>query len=120
MAENLLNQLGQKQFQAFSAGSFPTGTVHPKAIETLQKHGIETNAARSKSWDEFTTQSIDIVITVCDEAAGETCPIFPGAPEKQHWSTPDPAKATGTDKEIDTAFETAFQMLKNNIEKLVS
>lgn len=120
MAEALINQIGKGHYEAFSAGSFPAGYVHPKSIETLQRHGIDPGTPRSKSWDEFAGQPFDLVITVCDQAAGETCPFFPGTPKKLHWSTPDPAKATGTEAEIEWAFDDAFNMLKTRIEELVN
>lgn len=116
MAEALINQLGEQHYQAFSAGSHPAGYVHPKSLETLQRHGIKVRDPRSKSWDEFAGKPIDVVITVCDEAANETCPAFAGRHEKRHWSTPDPAGATGTEQEIEQAFDEAFQMLKTRIE----
>lgn len=116
MAEALINQLGHGRYQAWSAGSDPTGFVHPQAIETLERHGIDPGRPRSKSWNEFTNQSFDLVITVCDQAAGESCPLFPGHPKKVHWSTPDPAKATGSDAEITFAFDKALVMLKNRIQ----
>jgi arsenate reductase len=118
MAEALLNHLGHGRYKAWSAGSFPSGYVHPKSIETLKRHGIDPGQPRSKSWNEFAHQSFDLVITVCDQAAGESCPLFPGNPKKLHWSTPDPAKATGSEAEIDAAFENAFSLLKNRIEDL--
>jgi arsenate reductase len=92
--------------------------VHHKSIETLKRHGINPGQPRSKSWDEFAQQSFDLVITVCDQAAGESCPLFPGKPKKLHWSTPDPAKATGSEAEIDAAFDKAFLMLRNRVEDL--
>jgi arsenate reductase len=119
MAEALINHLGQGRYEAVSAGSKPAGYVHPKSIETLKRHGIPPGNPRSKSWDAFADQPIDIVITVCDQAAGESCPVFSGKPKKLHWSTPDPARATGTDKEIEAAFDDAFFMLKGWIEELV-
>lgn len=120
MAEALLNQLGKGRFQAWSAGSAPAGYVHPGSIATLTRHGIDPGRPRSKSWNEFAQQSFDLVITVCDQAAGETCPIFPGRPVKLHWSTPDPAKAQGTEAEIEAAFDRAFLMLKARIEELIA
>jgi len=120
MAEALMNHIGKGRYQAFSAGSRPAGYVHPKSIETLKRHGIGPGQPRSKSWDEFAGQSFGLVITVCDQAAGESCPLFPGQPKKLHWSTPDPAKATGTDAEIDAAFDAAFKMLKKHIEDLIN
>jgi arsenate reductase len=118
MAEALINHLGRGRYQVWSAGSVPAGYVHHKSIETLKRHGINPGQPRSKSWDEFAQQSFDLVITVCDQAAGESCPLFPGKPKKLHWSTPDPAKATGSEAEIDAAFDKAFLMLKNRVEDL--
>ncbi len=120
MAEALINHLGKGKYEAVSAGSFPAGYVHPKSIETLKSHGINPGSPRSKSWDEFSTQSFDLVITVCDQAAGESCPLFPGKPKKLHWSTPDPAKAIGTDAEVEAAFDVAFFMLKIRVEDLIN
>lgn len=117
MAEALINQLKQGEYQAVSAGSFPAGYVHPKSLETLKRHGIETGEPSSKSWDEFTGQHFDYVITVCDQAANEACPVFHGQYQKLHWSTPDPAKAEGTEVEIEAAFDSAFLMLKTRIEQ---
>lgn len=119
MAEALINQLGHGRYHAWSAGSFPAGYVHPKSIETLKRHGIDPGQPRSKSWNEFASQSFDLVITVCDQAADESCPLFTGNPRKMHWSTPDPAKVEGTDAEIASAFDKAFFMLKNQIQDLV-
>ena len=119
MAEALFNHLGNGNYEAVSAGSFPSGYVHPKSIETLKRHGVDPGNPRSKSWDELAGQPFDLVVTVCDQAAGESCPIFPGKPQKLHWSTPDPARAIGTDKEIDAAFAQAFLMLKGRIEGLL-
>jgi arsenate reductase len=120
MAEALINALGVGQYEAVSAGSFPAGYVHPKSIETLKRHDIDPGQPRSKSWDEFAGQHFDLVITVCDAAAAETCPVFLGTVQKLHWGTPDPAKATGTDAEIDAAFDHAFTLLKNRIEDLTN
>lgn len=116
MAEALINQLCAGHYHAVSAGSKPTGYVHPKSIETLKRHGIEAGAPCSKSWDEFAGQDIDLVITVCDAAAAETCPVFMGKHEKLHWSTPDPAAVMGSDDEVNAAFDVAFNMLKQRIE----
>ncbi len=116
MAEALINQLGKGRYRALSAGSFPAGYVHPKSIATLQRHGIDPGQPRSKSWDELENESIDLVITVCDQAANETCPVFLGDIKKLHWSTPDPAKAEGTDEFIKQAFDEAFLMLKDRIQ----
>lgn len=115
MAEGLLNHHGKDRVLAFSAGSFPAGTVHPMSLATLKRHGISTQGYRSKSWDEFTDQKIDIVITVCDAAAGESCPIFPGKPAKAHWGVPDPAHFKGTPEEIESEFSRVFAMLEKRI-----
>ena len=120
MAEALINDLGRGRYQAWSAGSVPVGSVHPKSIETIRRHRIDPGQPRSKSWNEFAEQSFDLVITVCDQAAGESCPLFPGTPKKLHWSTPDPAKVTGSDSDIDAAFDQAFFMLKNHVENLMN
>jgi arsenate reductase len=120
MAEALINDLSLGRYRAWSAGSVPVGSVHLKSIETLQRHGIDPGQPRSKSWNEFAEQPFDLVITVCDQAAGESCPLFPGNPRKLHWSTPDPAKVTGSEAEIDAAFDKAFLMLKNRVLDVLS
>lgn len=119
MAEALLNHFGKEDFIAFSAGSFPTGQVHPLSIRTLLSKGISTPGLRSKSWNEFVGQPIDIIITVCDAAAGESCPIFPGNPLKAHWGVPDPAKFQGTDEEIRVEFSSVCGILEKRIKTLV-
>lgn len=119
MAEALFNNLGKGNIEAVSAGSNPAGYVHPKSIETLKRHGIEPGNPRSKSWDEFAGQHFDLVVTVCDAAAAESCPVFLGKAKKTHWSTPDPAKATGTEADIEAAFDNAFLMLKDRIEDML-
>lgn len=116
MAEALFNDLGKGGVIAVSAGSNPAGHVHPGSIEALKRHGIDPGRPRSKSWDEFAGQNFDLVVTVCDAAAAESCPAFIGPVKKLHWSTPDPAKATGTDAQIEAAFNEAFAMLKSRIE----
>lgn len=118
MAEALLNHFGGERFAAFSAGSFPTGSVHPLSLATLKARGIASTGYRSKSWDEFAGQPIDIVITVCDSAAGESCPIFPGKPLKAHWGVPDPAKFQGTDTEIRNEFSRVCDTLEKRIKAL--
>ena len=120
MAEALINDLGRGRYRAWSAGSVPASYVHPKSIETLKRHSIVPGQPRSKSWNEFTEQSFDLVITVCDQAAGESCPLFPGTRKKLHWRTPDPAKVTGSEAEIDAAFDKTFFMLKNRVEELMN
>ncbi len=116
MAEALFNQLGNGNIEAVSAGSNPAGYIHPQSIETLKRHGIAPGQPHSKSWDEFSGQHFDLVVTVCDSAAAESCPAFIGPVKKLHWSTPDPAKATGTQAQIESAFDDAFTMLKGHIE----
>jgi arsenate reductase len=118
MAEALINYLGQGKYQARSAGSHPTGQVHPRAIEALQRHGIDPGQPKSKSWNDMTDTAFDLLITVCDQAAGEPCPIFPGQPRKLHWSIPDPAKASGAKAVRQAAFDQAFFLLKEKIEAL--
>lgn len=115
-----MNDLGHGRYRAWSAGSHPAGYVHSKSVETLKRHGIDPGEPRSKSWNEFAEQAFDLVITVCDQAAGESCPLFPGKPKKLHWSTPDPAKATGSDAEIEAAFDEAFVLLKKRVEDLTN
>jgi arsenate reductase (thioredoxin) len=123
MAESILNQLGGGHFVAYSAGSFPSGTVHPLALELLRQNGIPTGHLRSKPWDEFAVPGspvLDFVFTVCDKAAGETCPIWPGQPMTAHWGLPDPAAFEGTDTEKRVAFAETLRMLHNRIEVLVN
>lgn len=115
MGEALFNHLGQERITAFSAGSKPTGEVHPKSLALLQSKGIATTGFRSKSWDEYANTPIDVVITVCDNAAGEACPVFFGAPVKAHWGVPDPAHATGTEAEVMAAFESAYKTLEARV-----
>jgi arsenate reductase len=120
MAEALFNHLSKGNIQAVSAGSNPAGYVHPKSIETLKRHSIDPGSPRSKSWDEFAGQSFDLVVTVCDAAAAESCPVFLGPVKKLHWSTPDPAKAIGTEAQIEAAFDEAYFMLKDRIEEYLN
>lgn len=122
LGEAIINRLGEGRFRGFSAGSFPKGEVHPGALRLLARHGYSTEGLRSKSWDEFAAPGappIDVVITVCDNAAGEICPIWPGHPVKAHWGLPDPAAATGDNASIDAAFEAAHAALSQRIAKLV-
>jgi arsenate reductase len=123
MAEALLNKAGGERFRAFSAGSHPTGRVNPNAVRLLSSLGYPTSDLSSKSWDEFTAPDapvLDIVITVCDNAAGETCPLWPGGPAKAHWGFPDPAGAEGNEAEIGARFLEVFNMLSPVIERLVA
>jgi arsenate reductase len=123
MAESILAKDSVGFFRAFSAGSQPKGRVNPLAIETLQKMGYPTAALRSKSWDEFEAPrapTMNFVITVCDNAAGEVCPIWPGHPVKAHWGIEDPAAVDGSRVEKLAAFATAFRYLKNRISSLIA
>lgn len=120
MAEALLNHHGKGRVQAYSAGSNPTGAVHPQSLATLQRHGIRTDGYHSKSWDTFAETPLDLVITVCDNAAGETCPVFFGAPLKTHWGAPDPAHATGSDAEIAAEFDRVFALLECRVTTFLS
>lgn len=118
LAESILNKASGK-FRAFSAGSQPRGEVHPQAIALLQSLGYETGGLRSKSWSEFANASapdIDFIFTVCDNAAGEACPVWPGKPITAHWGIPDPAAASGSPEQIAFAFQDAYRMLKQRIE----
>jgi len=124
LAEAVLNALGAARgFRAYSAGSHPKGAVHPLALRTLAAHGIATAGLRSKPWDEFAAPgapAMDFVFTVCDQAAGETCPIWPGQPTTAHWGLPDPAAADGSDEEKAQAFVDAFVTLKRRIELMLA
>jgi arsenate reductase len=123
LAEALLAHHGGERFVSSSAGSQPKGAVHPVALETLERHGLPTTGFRSKSWDEFGAPGaapIDIVITVCDSAANETCPIWPGHPSTAHWGIPDPAAVTSSTDEQRRAFEQAYQTLDARIRRLVA
>jgi arsenate reductase (thioredoxin) len=122
LAESLLNHWGRGRFRAFSAGSFPKGQVHPLAIELLEWTRLPTEGLRSKSWNEFATADappIDFVITVCDNAAGESCPVWPGKPITAHWGVADPAAVKG-DAERGAAFRTALTELEARIKLLVN
>ena len=119
LAEAILNRDGKGRFRAFSAGSQPKGEVNPYAMTLLRKAGYDTSAMRSKSWSEFAqpgAPKLDFVFTVCDNAAGEACPFWPGQPMTAHWGIPDPAAATGTEAEIGVAFNDAYRMLTRRIE----
>jgi arsenate reductase (thioredoxin) len=123
IAESLLNALGGDRFRAFSAGSHPSGRVNPIAIEVLAANGYPVSGVRSKGWDEFARPGatpIDFVITVCDAAAGETCPVFPGRPVTAHWGVPDPAAVTGSDEAKRRAFNAVLGTLRRRIQTLTS
>jgi arsenate reductase len=118
MAEAILNKPGTEKFRAYSAGSQPKGQVHPETVQLLQSLGYETAGFRSKSWGEFArpgAPALDFVFTVCDDAAGETCPVWPGQPMTAHWGVPDPAAATGSAAEIALSFKDAYRMLHQRI-----
>ena len=123
MAEALLGALGQGRWRAFSAGSRPAGAPNPLALETLRRHGLPTESLRSKSWDEFARPGapvMDLVVTVCDSAAAESCPIWPGGPSKVHWGFPDPAAAEGSEAERRAMFERVFAGLRAKIEAFLA
>lgn len=114
LAESILRKLGPDRFDAWSAGSTPKGEVHPIALRTLEQHGCPTDGLSSKSWDLFAgpdAPEIDIIITVCDNAVGEVCPVWPGHPASAHWGLDDPAAAEGTNADIERAFNVAFKAL---------
>ena len=123
LAEAILNRRGKGRFKAFSAGSYPKGAVHPMALALLERKGLPTEGLRSKAWDEFAQQGspkLDFVFTVCDNAAGEVCPIWPGQPMTAHWGQPDPAAVEGTDLDKTNAFREAFRMLERRIDMFTS
>jgi arsenate reductase len=123
LAEAILNRRGKGRFKAFSAGSYPKGAVHPMALALLERKGLPTEGLRSKAWDEFAQQGapkLDFVFTVCDNAAGEVCPIWPGQPMTAHWGQPDPAAVEGTDVDKTNAFREAFRMLERRIDMFTS
>ena len=118
IAEAILNRLGKGKFVAFSAGSQPKGAVNPNTIRLLRRLDYDTSTLRSKSWSEFAQSGapkLDFVFTVCDNAAGESCPVWPGQPMTAHWGIPDPAEAQGTPAEIAFAFNDAYRMLSQRI-----
>ena len=123
LGEALFNELGAGQITAFSAGSKPKGVPHPGALRLLARKGIDTAPFRSKSWLEFTgpdAPEIDLAITVCGNAAGEACPVFPGTPLRAHWGLPDPADLTGTEAEVDAAFEETWRLLDMRVRALLA
>jgi protein-tyrosine-phosphatase len=123
MAEAILTREGRGKFRAFSAGSQPKGHVHPYTLDLLRKLNFDVSGFRSKSWNEFSAPSatpLDFVFTVCDNAAGEACPFWPGQPMTAHWGVPDPAEATGNEAQIRLAFADAFRMLSNRVSLFVN
>ena len=123
LAEAYLNMRGNGRFRAYSAGSHPNGKVNPFALELLAKNRVDTQGLRSKNWDEFAASGapqLDFVFTVCDNAASEVCPFWPGQPMTAHWGVPDPAAAEGSDAERHLAFADAYRMLSNRISVFTS
>lgn len=122
MAEAILNTFGEGRVLGYSAGSHPAGKVNPAALQQLQAAGLPTDGLRSKSWDEFSVAgapAMDIVITVCDSAANESCPLWHGTPVTVHWGIPDPAAVKGSDAEIRQAFSEAYGVLRNRLQRLI-
>ena len=122
LAEGLMNAIGQGRFRAYSAGSHPKGVVHPLALQTLQSMGVATEGLRSKTWEEFAAPgapAMDFIFTVCDQAASEACPFWPGAPVTAHWGMPDPAAVEGDDAVRARAFRDTALVLKRRIELLL-
>ena len=123
IAECVMNRIGRRKFKAYSAGSQPSGRVHPMALSLLQRLNYDTKDLRSKSWQEFTAPeapALDFVFTVCDDAANEVCPVWPGQPMTAHWGLPDPSMATGNEAERAFAFADAHRMLNQRIGIFVS
>lgn len=123
LAEAILNQLGRGRFRAYSAGSYPRGQVHPRTLEVLARLRFPTEGLRSKSWNEFAQDGavpLDFVFTVCDNAAGEVCPVWPGQPTTAHWGLPDPAAVEGSEAEQALAFSEAFRQLDRRISIFVN
>jgi arsenate reductase len=123
MAEAVMNWKGRENFTAYSAGSHPTGTVRPEALRQIESANLSTGGLHSKSWDEFAkpdAPAMNFVFTVCDNAASEVCPVWPGQPITAHWGVPDPAAVSGTPQEIDRAFSQAFSILERRITLMLS
>ena len=123
MAEAIMNHLGGENFRAFSAGSHPSGQVNPLALAQLRKAGLSAEGFRSKAWDEFArpgAPEMDFVFTVCDNAAGEMCPVWPGQPMTAHWGVPDPVAAEGSDEEKLKVFSAVYGQLLNRIRMFLS
>jgi arsenate reductase len=123
LAEAALNHWGRGRFRGFSAGSFPKGRVHPLSLDLLRSCGLPTDVLRSKSWDEFArpgAPAMDFIFTVCDQAAGEVCPVWPGKPVTAHWGQPDPAAAEGSEEQRRQAFRDAFSALEARIKLLTA
>ncbi len=120
LAEALINHLGQSRLKAWSAGSHPTGQVNPQALATLSRHGWPVEGYASKSWDDLSAVAFDLLITVCDSAAGETCPAYLAPVARGHWGLPDPAAVTGHPERIEAAFESTYAALEQRITALLA
>lgn len=120
LGEALINRNGDGRVRAFSAGSHPTGKVNPNALVTLARNGLSTEGFRSQSWDEFGDAGIDIAITVCDQAAGETCPVYLNSTVRAHWGLPDPAHVSGTEDAIQMAFQATYDALEDRVNKMLA
>jgi arsenate reductase len=120
LGEALLNHIGKGRIQAYSAGSHPLGRINTHALATLARHGLPTEGYRSQSWDEFADQHIDIAITVCDNAAGEACPVYLNSTVRAHWGLPDPAHVEGTEAEVIAAFESTYSALEKRIKEMLA
>jgi arsenate reductase len=119
MGEALFNHLGQGRIKAFSAGSHPIGRINIEALATLKRHGLPTEGYKSQSWEDFEGQTMDVVITVCDNAAGETCPVYLSKAVRAHWGVSDPGHVEGTEDEKIAAFEKTFEILQLRIQKML-
>lgn len=119
IAEALANHLGEGRLQAYSAGSFPTGQVNENAIAILEKHGVPLPPLKSESWDDYEGQPVDLVITVCDSAAGESCPVWLGKALKAHWGVPDPAHVEGSAEDVERAFDTTYMQMHARIDAML-
>ena len=120
LGEALFNHLGAGRFKAFSAGSHPVGKINENALATLARHGLPTEGYRSQSWDEFENANIDILISVCDSAAGESCPVYLGKAVRGHWGLADPAHVKGSPEEVEAAFEATYAALEKRIHQLLA
>lgn len=123
LAEAILDRLGKQRFNSYSAGSRPSGEPHPQALKLLGSLNYDTTRFRSKSWDEFAkpcAPNLDFVFTVCDNAAGEVCPVWPGQPVSAHWGVPDPAAVEGSEAEIAAAFAETYRLMNNRISAFVN
>jgi arsenate reductase len=120
LGEALFNHFGKGKIQAYSAGSHPLGRVNTNALATLERHGLPTEGYKSQSWDEFADHNIDIAITVCDNAAGEVCPVYLNSAVRVHWGLPDPAHIEGTEAEVQAAFESTYSALEKRIKEMLA